>query len=54
MQVAAKGKEKQGEIEEVVGGNEARLAWVWVQGWRSRLRCAGDLVERCRFELDFD
>lgn len=30
--------------------SDARLAWVFVQGWRERLRNAGDVVERCRWE----
>jgi hypothetical protein len=30
--------------------SDARLAWVYVQGWRARLRHAGDVVERCRWE----
>jgi hypothetical protein len=28
---------------------DERLAWIWVQGWRARLRGAGDLVEKCRY-----
>jgi hypothetical protein len=28
---------------------DERLAWMWVQGWRARLRGAGDLVEKCRY-----
>jgi hypothetical protein len=45
------------EIEEVgeqKGDKEARkefrLAWMWVEGWRGRLRAAGDIVERERYE----
>jgi hypothetical protein len=30
-------------------GKDERLAWMWVQGWRARLRGAGDLVEKCRY-----
>lgn len=34
-------------------GNEAkdelRLAWLWVEGWRARLRAGGDVVERSRY-----
>ena len=29
---------------------EYRLAWMWVEGWRGRLRAAGDIVERERYE----
>ncbi|KAK4182817.1 hypothetical protein QBC35DRAFT_345190, partial [Podospora australis] len=29
---------------------EFRLAWLWVEGWRSRLRRAGDEIERARWE----
>jgi hypothetical protein len=28
---------------------DERLAWMWAQGWRARLRGAGDLVEKCRY-----
>jgi len=41
--------EEEGEREkekEVQG--EYRLAWLWVEGWRARLRSAGDVVERSR------
>ena len=27
-----------------------RLAWMWVEGWRSRLRKGGDIVEKARWE----
>lgn len=27
-----------------------RLAYIWVEGWRERLRRAGDLIEKQRFE----
>lgn len=39
--------EKEGEVE---AKEEFRLAWVWVEGWRGRLRAAGDIVERERYE----
>ena len=29
---------------------EFRLAWMWAEGWRRRLRAAGDIVERERYE----
>jgi len=29
--------------------NEYRLAWMWAEGWRARLRKAGDAVERERY-----
>jgi hypothetical protein len=31
-----------------------RLAWIWVEGWRGRLRRSGDLVEKCRWEWRVD
>jgi hypothetical protein len=37
---------------EAVG--EARLAWMWVQGWRARLRKGGDVVEKARLEWQLD
>lgn len=27
-------------------------AWLWVEGWRARLRAGGDLVEKCRYGYD--
>lgn len=33
----------------VEGRGEYRMAWLWVQGWRARLRAGGDLVEKCRY-----
>lgn len=26
--------------------NEYRMAWMWVEGWRARLKMAGDVVEK--------
>ncbi|KAK3290536.1 uncharacterized protein B0H64DRAFT_452680 [Chaetomium fimeti] len=37
---------------EAVG--EARLAWMWVEGWRARLRKGGDVVEKARWEWRLD
>lgn len=31
-----------------------RLAWIWVQGWRERLRKSGDMVEKARWEWRLD
>ncbi|EHA47926.1 hypothetical protein MGG_17811 [Pyricularia oryzae 70-15] len=28
----------------------ARIAWLWAEGWRARLRGGGDVVERARWE----
>lgn len=30
--------------------DDFRMAQMWVEGWRARLRVAGDLVERERWE----
>lgn len=27
-----------------------KAAWLWVEGWRARLRAGGDLVEKCRYD----
>lgn len=27
-----------------------RLPWIWVEGWRGKLRTAGDVVKRKRYE----
>lgn len=31
---------------------EFRLAWMWVEGWRARLRMSGDVVEKERHVWD--
>ncbi|TLS27261.1 hypothetical protein PpBr36_04111 [Pyricularia pennisetigena] len=31
-------------------GSVARIAWLWAEGWRARLRGGGDVVERARWE----
>lgn len=30
--------------------SEFRLAWLWVEGWRAKLRKGGDVVEKARWE----
>jgi hypothetical protein len=30
------------------------LAWLWVEGWRARLRVSGDIVEKARWEWRMD
>ncbi|EAQ88472.1 predicted protein [Chaetomium globosum CBS 148.51] len=37
---------------EAVG--EARLAWMWVEGWRARLRKGNEVVEKARLEFQLD
>lgn len=46
------------EVEEVQEEDAAvdtkhdfRLAWLWIEGWRGRLRTAGDIVEKTRHEF---
>lgn len=34
--------------DEVQG--EYVMAWMWVEGWKARLRAGGDVVERCRMD----
>jgi hypothetical protein len=34
--------------------NQHRLAWLWAEGWRNRLRRAGDVVEKTRWEWKVD
>ena len=41
------------ESKSEVRGDQ-RLAWLWVEGWRARLRGGGDLIERCRFVEELD
>jgi hypothetical protein len=31
---------------------EFKMAWLWSDGWRARLRAGGDLVEKCRFDIE--
>ena len=31
-----------------------RLPWLWVEGWRERLRKSGDVVEMARWEFRLD
>ena len=42
-----KGKEENGLGEDK---GEYKMLWMWVEGWRARLRAGGDVVERCRGE----
>ena len=51
--VKKRSSERKTEVEkgERVVGDDAKLAWFWVQGWRARLRLAGDLVEMCRYDF---
>ncbi len=50
------GFESQSATERMVGEGdwgvkgEFKMAWLWAEGWRARLRAGGDLVERCRYE----
>lgn len=30
----------------------AKMAYLWVQGWRRQLGAAGDIVEHCRSDFD--
>ena len=46
------GAQQRPKYTEAVG--EARLAWMWVQGWRARLRKGGDVVEKARLEWQLD
>jgi hypothetical protein len=31
---------------------EFKMAWLWVEGWRARLRAGGDFVEKCRYDFE--
>lgn len=39
--------------ERVTVEGDLKMAWLWVEGWRARLRMAGDLVEKERWEWDW-
>ena len=41
-----------GVIPGVTG--DLRLPWIWVEGWRARLRMGGDVVEKSRWEWRMD
>ncbi len=43
--------EREARLEVRVQG-DFKLAWLWVEGWRARLRAGGDLVEKCRYDFD--
>lgn len=46
-----KNHEEEESKEEVDKGKEEfRMAWIWVEGWRARLRGAGDVVEKYKRE----
>lgn len=38
--------------EKVVANGDFKDAWLWVEGWRARLRAGGDVVERCKYDYD--
>ncbi|KAM7207840.1 hypothetical protein V8F20_001882 [Naviculisporaceae sp. PSN 640] len=40
---------KQGQAK-----GDLRLPWIWVEGWRARLRMSGDVVEKSRWEWKMD
>ncbi|OHF03046.1 hypothetical protein CORC01_01804 [Colletotrichum orchidophilum] len=46
-------EEESGPVEPS-GESVFRLAWLFVEGWRQKLRKAGDLVERTRWEWELD
>lgn len=46
--------EEGGGLEGPARGSELRLAWLWVEGWRARVRRSGDVVEMHRWEGKFD
>lgn len=39
---------------EVERDSEFRLAWLWVEGWRAKIRKSGDVVEKARWEWRVD
>jgi hypothetical protein len=43
---------KEGKEGNMEGKGEYRMAWLWVEGWRARLRAGGDFVEKCRYGYD--
>jgi len=38
------------KVREVRSDSDLRLPWLWIEGWRTRLRRAGDEVEKARWE----
>ncbi|KZL82788.1 hypothetical protein CI238_10743 [Colletotrichum incanum] len=40
--------------EEPSGESVFRLAWLFIEGWRHKLRKAGDMIERSRWEWELD
>lgn len=43
-----------GNDHKLVEGSDFKMAYLWVEGWRSRLRAGGDVVERSRYGDDDD
>jgi hypothetical protein len=41
-----------GAAREATG--EYRIPWLWVEGWRARLRKCGDVIEQTRWEFRMD
>ncbi|GKT51511.1 uncharacterized protein ColSpa_11692 [Colletotrichum spaethianum] len=50
----AQDKTEMGGLEEPSGESVYRLAWLFVEGWRHKLRKAGDMIERSRWEWELD
>ncbi len=38
------------KVQEVKVQGELKMVWLWVEGWRARLRAGGDLIEKCRYD----
>lgn len=53
-QVSVDEEDDGGGLEGPSRGSELRLAWLWVEGWRARVRRSGDVVEMNRWEGRFD
>jgi hypothetical protein len=46
------GVEENEKTRDVHAQKEFKMAWLWVEGWRARLRAGGDLVEKCKYDFE--
>ena len=45
------GMEKEKSLK-VKAQGEFKMAWLWSEGWRARLRAGGDLIEKRIFDIE--
>jgi hypothetical protein len=48
VRIGVEFEEEKNGTSEIKAEGEFKMAWIWVEGWRARLRAGGDLVEKCK------